>query len=698
MQRASIGWHATHSKCYISGLKQACSTSSGVMKRSAPTPAASRHKQVHVPVVDIPMTLNRMKSLVIAAVLLLLAAGAGLYYILPMQAGAGVIAFPLDDAWIAPTFARTLAQFGSYAYHELSAPTSGSTSPLFVFILAASHVFTGDVFIVPAAIGIASLAATAIFLFLLARNIFAREQWLAVAAALIFLLIPRVQSEAVSGMPTLLFTALITASAYWYFARRSVLFFASAGLALWVRPDALVFMIAALLHLLYHHLVVPREGVQAEGGPKPVTRRNMIIGAALFAVLLVGYFAFNLLLSGSLFPNTVPAKIAYYRSAGAGYLRGALQFYAKGPGAVLVVFAAFSVITTVIAVIRRRSSALLMAALFLLGMVAAYWAFLPILIDGGRYLVPTLPVFVLLGVSGIRGAFNAILRAIPAEFLRPMFNMLTGVLLLAAILAGVLRMSGTREQHYEAVRYIYDRGAGAGIWLGKHAPADAKVATHLIGTIGWYSHCRIIDLRGIVTPALIPSIGDLAALELALRAENIDYIATLREQFEVVNSNPVFLSNPTKPEVMEVYPYTKGQTHVMSQRASAVNSDAIRLMQRQDNQRAAALLRESVSMDPLSSRTFTLLGLSLLNMGDTLEAIQMFDNALKLHPEYSPAMVPLADITINRGDLEKGIDMLQDAVKFQRWSRSANSSLRAALQKKQQDSLRAAQASAGNGR
>ena len=668
------------------------------MKRSVSKPAAQHKAKTPIPVVDVPMTIGRMKSVIFTILLILIAAGSGVFYLLPMEAGAGILGFPLDDAYIPLTFARTLAEHGSYAYHQLLAPTSGSTSPLYVFILALARVATYDFFLPSTIIGSASFAATAIFLFLLARRIFEKEQWLAFVAALVFVLIPRMQSEAVSGMPTLLFSAIVTASAYWYFTRRSVLFFVTAGLALWVRPDALIFLLAAMLHMLYHHFIIQQKNAVPDEGAVPVSRKAMMAGAAAFVLLLLGYFSFNFVLSGSLFPNSVAAKIAYYREANVDFLRGAWSFFATGPGAVLIIFAAWSVIATLLNALRRRRTPLLMAVLYLLGTIAAYWIFLPILIEGGRYLVPAMPFFVLLGVSGIRSFFNAILTALPVPFLRPVFNMLTGVLIFAAIIASIVRMSDTREQHYQATRYVFDRGAGAGMWLKRSAPDNAKVATHMIGSIGYYSECRIIDMRGIVTPELIPIIGNLAKLELKLRAEKLDFIATLREQFEVVNGNPVFLTNPANPEVMEVYPYVVGRTHVMSQRASAVNLEAVRYMQSQDNRNAAELLRRSIEMDPLSCRTFTLLGIAMLNQGDTLSAERMFDNALKLHPEYSPAMVPIADIMINRGNLDKGITMLQDAVKYQRWSRSANSSLRAALQRHQQDSIRALGAAAGSAR
>ena len=51
------------------------------------------------------------------------------------------IGFPLDDAWIHQTYARSLAADGQWAFLP-GTPSAGSTSPLWTFCLAAGY-FTG---------------------------------------------------------------------------------------------------------------------------------------------------------------------------------------------------------------------------------------------------------------------------------------------------------------------------------------------------------------------------------------------------------------------------------------------------------------------------------------------------------------------------------------------------------------------------
>src|SRR4051812_14097230 len=46
----------------------------------------------------------------------------------------GFDSFPIDDSWIHLTFARTLKEWGQFAYGPRNHITSGSTSPLFTFL------------------------------------------------------------------------------------------------------------------------------------------------------------------------------------------------------------------------------------------------------------------------------------------------------------------------------------------------------------------------------------------------------------------------------------------------------------------------------------------------------------------------------------------------------------------------------------
>ena len=107
----------------------------------------------------------------------------GAIYLLGMPSDAGGLGFPLDDSWIPLTFAKNLRAFGAYSYHARDMITSGSTSPLYVFLLAALGFAISNEFVLASVVGILSFALAAIFTFRAGLRIFHEEQWLAAVAA-----------------------------------------------------------------------------------------------------------------------------------------------------------------------------------------------------------------------------------------------------------------------------------------------------------------------------------------------------------------------------------------------------------------------------------------------------------------------------------------------------------------------------------
>ena len=85
------------------------------------------------------MTGNRRDdALVVAAALLPLG-----WLLLRERAIAGAAGFPLDDAWIHLTFARSLAEGHGLAYRP-GAPVAGSTAPLWTALLAPLFLLPGS--------------------------------------------------------------------------------------------------------------------------------------------------------------------------------------------------------------------------------------------------------------------------------------------------------------------------------------------------------------------------------------------------------------------------------------------------------------------------------------------------------------------------------------------------------------------------
>jgi hypothetical protein len=119
-----------------------------------------------------------------------------------------------------------------------------------------------------------------------------------------------------------------------------------------------------------------------------------------------------------------------------------------------------------------------------------------------RYLLPLLPVLAWLAW---RAAEAWWVGANPDPPRRRRARVLA-LALAAAVLAQNLAVYGS-----EVVPHVRSFSAGLerslvlwGRWFGEHAPHDAAIAAPDIGALGYYSGLRIVDLAGLVTPAMVP--------------------------------------------------------------------------------------------------------------------------------------------------------------------------------------------------
>lgn len=629
-------------------------------------------------------TFTGAQRLFLSILFLLLAVAAGLLYALPMGSTVGEIGFATDEAYIPLTFARNLIEHGAWSFHGTDMVVSGTAAPLQVLLLGLIGIFATDGIVASMVLGILSFAAVVLLTFRLGILLFPKQQWLGAMAALLIAFAPRLAASTVGGAPALLFTALILASATAYFARRSVLFFLFAGLAFWVRPDAIIFFLAAILHLVYHHALVPKRAV-ADPDAKPVTGRQTAIGGALFLAIVAGYLLMNLIVGGTLLPNAVHAELAYYSGSFGAFLEEALRVYTYSWTTLLLLFAAMALVPLAAAVLRRRQMTLVLPAAYVILTVLLLPFINPVLRDP-QLLLPTLPFLVLLGVWGLLRLTGIIPWFNATVFSRTLATVLVFVGVIIAVAMQIVEWEFNRATHYQSVRYLLDRQANMGKWLSENTPEDARVATHAVGTAGYYGDRYLVDMKGTVTPEVVQLIGDLPALVKQIETEGAQYIAISRNEFEVVNVNPLVTSDRAKSGITEIFPYVPTRTHIMSQQASMLNLQATQVM-KQDTDAAIRFLKKSLVADPYSSRTNTLLGIALLQKQDTLKAETAFRNALALHPHYAPAMVPLGDLLVKRKDFWEGLRTLELAMKLNPQSEVAKKSLDAARVAQREDSL-----------
>jgi len=453
----------------------------------------------------------------------------------------------------------------------------------------------------------------------------------------------RVGLLAVSGMETSLFLLLLAMAFQARLAERPALAGAAAGLSAWARPEGLILLGVFAL-----------DGLLGRLGPgRPAGTRLSGLRFGLPAGLLASAFlGFNLALGGTLLPGTFAAKTTYYAVLGrSGFLAtGLAATFASGAWLALLPLALARLFAEAWQTLRGRPAPLRREAGWVLALPLAYALLLPFAHRFERYLVPALPAFSVLALAGLRDAARWLARRpLPRAGLAA--RLLAGSLLLpAGLLQAGSAARGDRDYRFFCA-YHQARHERTGHWLAAHTPPDAVVATHDVGAIAYYSRRRVVDLVGVVLPEAVAHLHRpdyTGYLEDLFRRERVTHLAMLRSWGEVVNAAPLFVADPA-PEVMEVFAWLPGITHLMPLEASALNAQARAELASGRPDRARALVLRSLELDARSSRSWLLLGATHERSGGRAEAERAYRQALALFPGDAEARRRLAALLARKG-------------------------------------------------
>lgn len=436
-------------------------------------------------------------------VLSLLALGAVLAYLAASRAG-GFIGFPLDDAWIHQTYARNLAQYGEFAFVP-GQPSAGSTSPAWTVLLALGYWLGLDFRLWTYLLGAALLALNAWLAHRAVLTYWPGAHGAAWAAGLFVATEWHLVWAAASGMETLLFSALVLLTCLLTPHGHGFFLGLCAGLSLLVRPDGLLLLPLVLARVMLDPSRSIPNGARVLAG---------------FALVCLPYLAFNQWLAGSPWPNTFYAKQAEYA-----VLRLAPILERLAQVGVLPLIGAQAMLLPGLlwlawnALRGRRWEAVLLPLGWVAAMVAAYAVRLPVTYQHGRYLIPVIPVLVAVGVGGLA----RILQLQSAH----LFVRVGSRAWLAAtlVLASVFWLLGA-QAYARDVQIIETEMVAAARWVSASTAPDARVAAHDIGALGYYGQRDLVDLAGLVTPAVIPFIRDEARLGEWLDTAGADYLMT----------------------------------------------------------------------------------------------------------------------------------------------------------------------------
>ena len=442
-------------------------------------------------------------------VIVLVAAGALALFLVREGQIAGAAGFPLDDSWIHLHFARNLAEGAGFAYNP-GVPVSGSTAPLWTLLLAAGALVVGPTLALSKTLG----AVTTLAAGLLTRR--AAAAWgapdlLALGAGVALVASGPLTWGALSGMEVSLAAALVAGALLAHARGATLLSAILASLATLARPEA-VFLVPALLFA------------------RPVDGRRLLIFVVVPVLALAPFVAFCLATAGSPLPATAAAKV---EGGLVGWLAGvrtpAHVTFVERPWAFAVEWARWletthwllpsALVPAVLAVWWRYGRALGVPALTLVAHPLGMALIAPYRGPGfqeGRYSMHLLPL-----------VFVVLAAAMPPSRLRAA-RIATVVYLALAV--PVLISAGTRYSW--AVQNINAMQVDIGRWIDRELPRTARVAVNDIGAIAFVSRREIIDLMGLVTPAIIPYRRDGDAGVMRYLAETCpDHVVIFPEWF-----------------------------------------------------------------------------------------------------------------------------------------------------------------------
>jgi tetratricopeptide (TPR) repeat protein len=554
--------------------------------------------------------------------------------------------FPLDDPWIHLTFARNLVEYGSFSYFKNEIVTAGSTSPIYTLVLAVGFLLTKNEMILSYILGILFFAFSVYTFFQLSCISFPKENWLALGAVLVFLLDRWMNFISVSGMETTMYIFLLIACFYYYRKRNAVLFAVFFGLTLWSRPDAVAFIGAIIVDYIIF-LFLKKRSQKLNEETNDFTKPDMIKITVIFLLIVGSYFAMNLVLSGSIMPNTYEAKLTYYSPelrSRADFLKNEVwSYYTESAYILLIIPFIIGVLKILYDSMKSKYNTFLLPALFIFALVFIYWYKLPYAHRFGRYMMPIIPFYVLVFTYGTREFFFMLYRYFKD---RSIINNLNYVFFIIVILYSASAYYTQRELYADQTHHISIRQVATAKWLKDHTPEGSIVATHDVGAIGYYSDRKIIDVAGLINPEFIKELLDQNFSQIMveeMKKRNVTYIAFLREWYRIVNQEPLFTTGDNNFEIMDVFKFDPQKTHILSRDVNGINNYAMNLIQNKQIQQGISLLNRAISMDPQSSLTYYYLAYTYFVTGDRTNSEKYLLKALEIYPGFREVVYMLAE-------------------------------------------------------
>lgn len=593
----------------------------------------------------------------------------------------GYNSFQLDDGWIHLTFAKNLSEYFSFSYYKNEMVTAGSTSPLYTIILATGFFITDNEMILSYVIGVLFFAMSAFVIFRLCMNDFGKDLLVALVCTGLFILDKWLNFISLSGMETTMYVFLLLLGTYFYKLKKTYSLAVILGLILWSRPDGVAFIAAVSADILIAVFYFKNEEIKKIFNLKTVLKMS-----GIFLVIAGAYFLMNYLIAGTLFPNTYAAKIAYFSDADKkiSYLTDKVYpFFSDSSYSFYITGFVFSLILFIYDFFKKKASANSLYIIFFAFFLLLYFIKLPEVNRFGRYIMPLIPFFILLTVSGYREVLILINKFLKNSFVvRLIFILLSGLLFYNSISA----YEDFKDYYAQQCKYIYDRQVKTAMWLKENTDENDVLGVHDIGAIGYYTGRKIIDVAGLITPYLNERLNEKDYSRIMteyLKEQGVSYTAFLHEWYRVVNQKSLFETPDYSPvEVMEVHKFIPDSTYVISKDANYIMNSALRSLGKKDGNDIVSKMDQLIQLEPEYGEAyyFRAYGYSLLNNNE--KYLEDLNNSVKYYPDFKNAQLNLGLYLFEEGKFTEAESHLKKALELDPTNKAVQESLKVIEEKK----------------
>ncbi|MEQ8671732.1 MAG: hypothetical protein RLP44_26020 [Aggregatilineales bacterium] len=457
---------------------------------------------------------------------LLLALGVVALYVITADGG-----FPLDDSWIHQVYARNLADLGEWSF-IVGEPSGASTSPLYTVILAAGYVLNVPCALWAHLLGALALGISGIVAARLADRLLPYETFTSTITGVAVILSWHLIWAAAAGMETMIFSmfSLIVVYLLWreldhlsqetsHVMLRGNVFGICVAMMTLTRPEGILLggICGALLLIIRPH-----------GSLKSAILWGL--GAAIgFGVFISPYIILNLSLNGSVLPATSDAKYAQHAPLlETNYLLRLLSMTIP-----IIAGGQFILLPGVAYYVRRvwqqaRADSRIwfysVPFLWMIGLIALYAARLPAAYQHGRYVIPIVPLMVVIGVIGtvmmVRHFYN---KTIP--------RVVSVTLAISAVFAFLYFGLALGADVYSTdVAIIDEEMVSSAQWIAVNLPENELLAVHDIGAVGYFAPRPILDIAGLISPDVVPIYHNADALWALMQDRDAQYLMAFPDQ------------------------------------------------------------------------------------------------------------------------------------------------------------------------